>query len=215
MGNRPTAWPDTPRTEIHGAESSRLETAQAGRDANWREAAVQRVLTSSSFSKTNRLSAFLEYVCRLTLDGREHEINELNIGIGVFERRENYNASDDTIVRTTARGLRQRLKTYYETEGLGDNVRIDIPKGTYVPAFTQIQSDCDIVLLAERSALDEGSVATPSVASAETHRSAPWFRSFAALVVMLLIAIGIGAACALIWTALFLVGINLGCQHSL
>ena len=200
-GNRSTAWPDTPRADIHGTESLRLETAQAGLDLNWRETAVQRVLTSSSFSKTNRLSAFLEYVCRLTLDGREHEINEVNIGISVFERRENYNASDDTIVRTTARGLRQRLKSYYETEGLGDAVRIDIPKGAYVPTFIQIQSDPDRILLDDGSALDEGVVATPIVASPETHRSALWSRNFAALVVTFLVALGIGAACALMWTA--------------
>ena len=101
-------------------------------------AAVKRVLCSASFAKANRLHAFLNYICRLTLAGREGEINEVNIGINVFERRENYNASDDTIVRTTARLLRQRLQSYYETEGRADNIRIEIPRGAYVPKFQKV-----------------------------------------------------------------------------
>ncbi len=103
-----------------------------------REEAVRRVLQSPSFAKANRLSAFLEYVCRLTLEGRETEISELNIGTNVFERNENYNASDDTIVRTTARLLRQRLESYYAGDGQSDSIRIDIPRGGYVPYFLKV-----------------------------------------------------------------------------
>ncbi len=102
-----------------------------------RRAAVKQVLGSTSFSKATRLATFLEYVCRLTLEGRKDEINELNIGKHVFERRDNYNAAEDTIVRTTARLLRQRLKLYYDGEGKADPIRIDIPRGGYVPTFVE------------------------------------------------------------------------------
>jgi hypothetical protein len=172
MGASPTAWPDTPGTDIPGNDAPRRDTDQTEINVDWRKAAVQRVLSSLAFAKANRLSTFLEYVCRLTLDGREDEINEVNIGINVFERRENYNASDDTIVRTTARSLRQRLKSYYETEGYADSVRIDIPKGTYVPTFVQIGVESARVISDPSPLADWPAVTTAEIANAEIPR--PW-----------------------------------------
>jgi TolB-like protein/Tfp pilus assembly protein PilF len=41
----------------------------------------------------------------------------------------------DGIVRGTARNLRFKLDEYYRTEGAGDQVVIDLPKGGYLPAY--------------------------------------------------------------------------------
>jgi len=41
----------------------------------------------------------------------------------------------DAIVRVQARKLREKLETYYRTEGAEDAVRIEFPKGGYVPSF--------------------------------------------------------------------------------
>ena len=41
----------------------------------------------------------------------------------------------DPIVRVQARNLRSRLEKYYETAGAEDPIRIELPKGTYVPVF--------------------------------------------------------------------------------
>jgi serine/threonine-protein kinase len=41
----------------------------------------------------------------------------------------------DPIVRVEARRLRSKLKTYYDTEGLSDELIIEFPKGTYAPVF--------------------------------------------------------------------------------
>ena len=38
-------------------------------------------------------------------------------------------------VRVQARNLRSRLEKYYETQGNEDPIRIELPKGTYVPVF--------------------------------------------------------------------------------
>ena len=42
---------------------------------------------------------------------------------------------EDSIVRSQARFLRQRLDEYYATEGRDELVRLTIPKGSYVPEF--------------------------------------------------------------------------------
>lgn len=97
--------------------------------------AQDRILASRAFAKSARLSSFLRYVCTATLDGQAALLCEQHIGVAVFGRPEHFNPADDTIVRTTARLLRQRLDQYYEGEGSADPLRIAIPRGAYVPVF--------------------------------------------------------------------------------
>ncbi len=101
------------------------------------KALVQRVASSSAFAKSERLSSFLHYVCDLALSGRADEINEQKIGSAVFGRVTDYDSSIDTIVRTQASRLRQRLEQYFAEEGASEPVCIEIPRGGYVPIFRQ------------------------------------------------------------------------------
>jgi hypothetical protein len=100
-----------------------------------RRALVSRVISSSIFAKSERLSSFLSCVCELTLNGRAHEINEQKIGTLVFGRPEDYDSSIDGIVRTQASRLRQRLDLYFNGEGADEPIRIVLPRGSYVPLF--------------------------------------------------------------------------------
>src|SRR5260370_20920306 len=78
---------------------------------------LDRVIASSPFSKSERLSSLLIYVCDLTLNGRAGEINEQKIGEDVFGRPRDYDSAIDGIVRTQASRLRQRLDLYFTDEG--------------------------------------------------------------------------------------------------
>lgn len=97
--------------------------------------ALARVLASQTFAKSARLSSFLRHVCTTTVEGQAAALCEQHIGVAVFGRPEHFNPADDTIVRTTARLLRQRLTQYYAEEGGADPLRIVIPRGAYVPVF--------------------------------------------------------------------------------
>ncbi|MCU1323970.1 MAG: hypothetical protein JWM43_3619 [Acidobacteriaceae bacterium] len=97
--------------------------------------AVERVLASQQFVKSARLSAFLRYVGRRALDGNIDEITEQQIGLHVFKRPADFNAGEDNIVRSSARQLRQRLALYYQEDGKDDAIRIEVPRGGYVPVF--------------------------------------------------------------------------------
>jgi hypothetical protein len=96
---------------------------------------ISRVVNSPSFARSERLSALLMWVCEMSLQGREAEINEQNIGHAVFGRSPNYDSTVDGIVRTQASRLRSRLDQYFEKEGEQESVRISIPRGSYVPVF--------------------------------------------------------------------------------
>lgn len=103
-----------------------------------RKVALDRVLASRAFANRLRLREFLSYVCEETLAGRDAMVKEQSIALAVFHK-DGSGPGDDNVVRVTARHVRAKLEEYYLTEGAADPVQIRIPRGTYVPAFTQIE----------------------------------------------------------------------------
>ena len=97
--------------------------------------ALERVLNSHAFSRSDQLRRFLQYVCEKEIAGRTGEINEYSIGTEALGRRADYSPGDDSSVRTRAHGLRQRLQEFYETEEPDAEIRIEIPRGSYTPHF--------------------------------------------------------------------------------
>lgn len=98
---------------------------------------VERIVASSGFSRSSLLTNFLLYICERKLTGREDEITESQIGIQALGRPGNYNPGDDNIVRSYARMLRTRLDAYFAVEGQNEDLRIHIPRGNYVPVFSE------------------------------------------------------------------------------
>lgn len=98
-------------------------------------AELEKILASPGFVNADRLSRFLRYVVDETLDGQTDKLKETLLGIEVFGRKTTYDPRVDAVVRTEAVKLRARMRDYYDTEGREDAVRIDLPKGGYVPVF--------------------------------------------------------------------------------
>lgn len=105
--------------------------------ASQEEQAVERVLCSRYFQRAPLLSAFLAYVCQRAVEDASVRISEHEIGVKVFHRASGFDPREDNIVRTYARQLRKRLEEYYATDGEQDALRIEIPRGGYVPVFTE------------------------------------------------------------------------------
>jgi hypothetical protein len=97
--------------------------------------ALDKVLASETFARSEQLRRFLQYVCEMELEGRGAEINEYLIGVDVLHRPKGYSPGNDSSVRSRAYELRQRLDKYYEREAPDASVRIELPKGSYLPAF--------------------------------------------------------------------------------
>lgn len=103
------------------------------RDERW--AVVERAANSQYLGKSTRLRQFLFYVCERALTGRRDEIHEVQIGLSVYHKPPDYNASEDNVVRVDARRLRKALESYFAAEGKREPFTISIPKGAYVPVF--------------------------------------------------------------------------------
>lgn len=96
---------------------------------------LARILATPDFANFPRSSAFLTYVVEQTLAGRAAGLKEAVIGVEVFGREPGYDAKSDSVVRTQARRVREKLNEYYNGAGKEDRIRIEIPKGAYVPDF--------------------------------------------------------------------------------
>jgi serine/threonine-protein kinase len=99
---------------------------------------LDRIVDSGAFRNAGRLRAFLRFVVEETLAGRQGEIKEYPIAVVVCGRPPSFDPKLDPIVRVDATRLRSRLATYYQTEGTADEIRIELPKGSYVPSFAQV-----------------------------------------------------------------------------
>src|SRR5215510_1662823 len=96
---------------------------------------LDRILNSKHFSQAPKKRKFIQLVCDYHLAGRAKEINEHLIGIEVYERNDRYSPAEDPVVRVAAHDVRKRLEQYYLHEGKNDEVRLDIPIGSYEPVF--------------------------------------------------------------------------------
>ena len=94
---------------------------------------LRKILSSSTFARSERLARFLNFTVEQTLAGRGDHLKEFVIGVEVFDKNEKYDPRMDPIVRVEARRLREKLRKYYSTEGAEDALYIDFPTGAYVP----------------------------------------------------------------------------------
>lgn len=145
-------------------------------DERWR--LVEEILASRTFAKAARLSSFLTYICQQTLEGKSERINEQQIGINVFSRSPSYQAADDSIVRSQARLLRQKLEEYFEHEHPNSPLIISIPKGGYVPIF-QRNTLADARTLAVETAVPPLAVTSTILPAASVRPIEPTIRQSA------------------------------------
>ena len=108
------------------------------KDPRWE--LVVRITQSPAFVRTEQLSKLLSHVSRMAILERFDEISEQQIGVAIFGRSPDYDSSADSIVRSHATRLRQRLEQYFRGEGRQEPLRIEIPRGGYLPRFYTLES---------------------------------------------------------------------------
>jgi len=98
-------------------------------------AELEAMLKTPIFAQSGRCKRFLSYVVSQTLEGNGSQLKERTIGISVFERANDYDTGDDSIVRVTANEVRKRIGQFYRESGAAHSIQIDLPRGAYVPEF--------------------------------------------------------------------------------
>ena len=97
--------------------------------------ALQSVLSSSAFAGSKRCQLFLRLAVERSLAGDLKSLPEPVTGVEMFGAPADYDTSNDAVVRVRATEVRQRLAKYYTNAKQTPQVRIELPRGSYVPEF--------------------------------------------------------------------------------
>jgi len=100
-----------------------------------RRAAIEKVLHSVAFSRSDSSRLLLKFIVEKSLSGNLDSIKEYTIATEALGRSPDFDPKADSIVRIQVQRLRKRLEEYYSEEGRADPVRIVIPSGHYIPEF--------------------------------------------------------------------------------
>jgi len=96
---------------------------------------VEQVISSTDFDASRRSKEFLRFIADEALAGRIENVTESAIAAHVFGRGDDFDPILDPIVRIHAGCLRRSLDRYYALPGREGEVRIDLPRGTFLPVF--------------------------------------------------------------------------------
>ncbi len=100
---------------------------------------VRKILQSGSFRNASMLQQLLQYLAEKTFTHGAEPIKEYTIGVEALGRSPDFDPKADPIVRVQTHRLRQKLKDYYDSDGVHDYIVIEIPKGQYLPIFGTVE----------------------------------------------------------------------------
>jgi hypothetical protein len=119
---------------------------------------VRRVLQSASFHNASMLQQLLRYLAEKKFAPGAETLKEYTIGVEALSRSADFDPKVDPIVRVQIHRLRQKLKEYYDSEGLHDAIVILIPKGQHLPVFEYLG---DVEALAGGKPVSAGDAVLP------------------------------------------------------
>ena len=177
-------WPTRQNGGRVSSESRRMAQQELHLSTTRVLAQLDRILASDTFSRSERLSAFLRYVVEETLRGGA--LKEVVIGRELYRHGADFDAATDPIVRVDARRLRDKLREYY-SEATDDPILITLPKGSYVPVFERNPASAPLVV--HSFPKQEPAAALEAVRPAPLSRIGWWLA--AAFVCILTLAVGV------------------------
>ena len=127
-------------TETRTDSTSEESVPKASLSAGEKLRLVERIASSHHLKKSVRLTELLRYLVERSISGSADGLREQEIGTNLFGREEDYDTSQDNIVRVQVSQLRKKLVAYFSQEGQSEPVLIDIPRGGYLPIFVERQS---------------------------------------------------------------------------
>jgi len=104
---------------------------------------MQRILQSKAFRTSEVHRNLLIYLAEKSLAGTADGLKEYTVGLDVFAKPPSFDPRQESAVRMHVARLRQKLAEYYRTEGAGDAVIVDLPKGGFKMTFEQRPASID------------------------------------------------------------------------
>jgi hypothetical protein len=183
-------------------EPALLQEEQPYSDVCW--ALLERIVASPQLRRATRLREFLLYVGQRSIKEGLEQIHEQEIGANVFGRAPDYDTSLDNIVRVNASELRKRIDDYFATDGAGETLEMEIPRGSYRPIFRPRAVSPDLDPRMEPGPqipepVDSAAAEATAKKALETTAPARSKREGGLLVVAALLIVALAAGCWTLW----------------
>ena len=140
-------------TELAATPPGPLAATPLVNDERW--LTVKRIADNPVFHRSNRLRELLLYIAERSLTGDDDQLTEYEIGRHLFGRGERYLPADDSVVRSSVRQLRLKLREYFDLHP-AEHWRIEIPKGRYIANFESCRAPQPEDVLGSRTSPREG-----------------------------------------------------------
>jgi hypothetical protein len=98
-------------------------------------AQVEKITNSKVLHGSESLCKLLRYLADHALEHPGVALKEYQIATEVFGRPTDFDPQSDSAIRVQAGRLRLKLAEYYSSEGAGDQIAVELPKGSYVLSF--------------------------------------------------------------------------------
>jgi hypothetical protein len=98
---------------------------------------LEKLLGSRTLHGSESLCKLLQYLATHSLEHPGVSPKEYQIATEVFGRQKDFDPHLDSMVRVQAGRLRAKLAEYYASEGVDDQLILEMPKGSYGLAFHQ------------------------------------------------------------------------------
>lgn len=158
-----------------------MEHAAGEISAGGKQAALEAVLKSQTFGRSEQLRSLLRFLVGQEAAGRAESLTEYQIGVEGLGLSASYAPGEDSTVRNRMYTLRRKLEEAYRGELTGTPVRIEFAKGSYVPHFVEVEAKPRPELA---PALETAEVVlTPSAPPVAKRSWGPWVGFVAGLVV--------------------------------
>lgn len=92
---------------------------------------AERIASSRTLHGSDALCKLLRFLARQSIEQPGETIKEHQIATQVFGKNDDFDPRIDASIRVQVGRLRSKLIEYYATEGAGDHLILEIPKGAY------------------------------------------------------------------------------------
>ena len=102
---------------------------------------VERIAESSYFKSAKQMKRFLIYVVSQSLEGGGGRIKQYSIAVEALNLTADFDPDLNPYVRIMGGRVRSRLLDYYKRKKADDLIMISLPKGSYRPSITTINTN--------------------------------------------------------------------------
>jgi TolB-like protein len=99
---------------------------------------LERILASRTFERARQQRRVLDWLVSQWLAGNTDQLDSYHLLLAIFPDQRTFGYGFDPTARVYTGRLRDQLERYYSGEGCSDCLKIEIPKGTYIPVVHEL-----------------------------------------------------------------------------